>query len=90
MKMITLAQYIFSGILTGLLYSLIGLGLTIVWRSGRIVNLAQGEIIVLSGFVVWSLVAIFSPFWSNRFFFATILRFCPAGKKFARPKDKHY
>jgi len=61
--MITLAQCIFSGILTGLLYSLIGLGLTIVWRSGRIVNLAQGEIIVLGGFVVWSLVAIFSPFW---------------------------
>lgn len=51
--MIHFAQYVFSGILLGLLYSVIALGLTVVYRSGRILNLAQGELVIVGGFLIW-------------------------------------
>lgn len=51
--MIEFLQWIFSGVLLGLLYSMIALGLIVVYRSGRIVNLAQGELVVLGGFLTW-------------------------------------
>lgn len=55
--MIYFAQYVCSGILLGLLYSVIALGLTVVYRSGRIINLAQGELVVVGGFLIWWFIA---------------------------------
>jgi len=54
--MIYFFQYVFTGILTGLLYAMVAMGLTIPWRAGRIVNLAQGELLVLGGFFIWFFV----------------------------------
>ncbi|TRZ92898.1 MAG: branched-chain amino acid ABC transporter permease [Dehalococcoidia bacterium] len=51
--MIYFAQYVCSGILLGLLYSMVALGLTVVYRSGRIINLAQGELVIVGGFLIW-------------------------------------
>ena len=50
--MIYFGQYVFSGILIGLLYAMVAMGLTIVWRSGRILNLAQGELLTFGGFLI--------------------------------------
>lgn len=54
--MIEFLQWVFSGVLLGLLYSTIALGLVVVYRSGRIINLAQGELVVVGGFLIWWLM----------------------------------
>ncbi len=62
--MIHFAQYVISGILLGLLYSVIALGLTVVYRSGRILNLAQGELVTVGGFLIWWFWIVTPlPFW---------------------------
>ncbi len=51
--MIEFLQWVFSGVLLGLLYSMIALGFVVVYRSGRILNLAQGELVVVGGYLIW-------------------------------------
>ncbi|PYM15690.1 MAG: hypothetical protein DMD81_14375, partial [Candidatus Rokuibacteriota bacterium] len=41
-----------NGILTGLMYSLIALGFVLVYKATDAVNFAQGEFVMLAGFVV--------------------------------------
>jgi branched-chain amino acid transport system permease protein len=52
----TAFQIIVSGILLGLIYTLIGAGLAIVLGVLRIVNLAQGILIMISSFLAWDLL----------------------------------
>ena len=42
-------QYVFSGISTGAIYALIGLGFAIIYNSTGIINFAQGEFVMLGG-----------------------------------------
>jgi branched-chain amino acid transport system permease protein len=42
-------QYIFSGLSTGAIYSLIGIGFAIIYNSTGIINFAQGEFVMLGG-----------------------------------------
>jgi branched-chain amino acid transport system permease protein len=42
-------QLAISGLTTGVIYSLIALGFTTIYRSSNILNLAQGEFVVLGG-----------------------------------------
>jgi branched-chain amino acid transport system permease protein len=51
----TLVQSVVSGVLTGSLYAMIGVGLTIVFGVMRIINLAHGEMVMLGMFgAYWS------------------------------------
>lgn len=44
-----IAQYLVSGITTGAIYALIGIGFAIIYNSTEIINFAQGEFVMLGG-----------------------------------------
>ena len=52
--MIDLLQTVLSGIVTGLVYGLIGLSFVVIYRAARIVNVAQGGLIAVGAFLVWT------------------------------------
>jgi branched-chain amino acid transport system permease protein len=49
-----LLQVIVSGIATGCIYSLMALGLTLIYKSTEHVNFAQGEMSMISGFIAFT------------------------------------
>lgn len=48
-----LLQFLFSGLTTGSVYALVGIGFNIVYNSTSIINLAQGEFVVIGGLMMW-------------------------------------
>lgn len=46
-------QFLFSGLTTGAVYALVGIGFNIVYNSTSIINLAQGEFVVIGGLLMW-------------------------------------
>lgn len=71
---VDLAQYTFEGVLKGLLYAVVAIAFIVVYRSGRILNLAQGEILVFMAYVIWTFFSLtVFPFW-----IALLLSFCAA------------
>ena len=46
-------QFLFSGLTTGAVYALVGLGFNIIYNSTSIINLAQGEFVVIGGLMMW-------------------------------------
>lgn len=46
-------NYTINGALVGLLYSLIAMGFVVIYRASKVFNFAQGELVVLGGFIVW-------------------------------------
>lgn len=51
--MIFFLQFFFSGILSGLTYGLLGLGLVLIFRASEAFNFAVGEFLVLGGFLFY-------------------------------------
>jgi len=49
-----LGYLIVSGVTSGALYALVAIGLVIVYKSTRVVNLAQGELFMLAGFFAFT------------------------------------
>jgi branched-chain amino acid transport system permease protein len=47
-------QFTINGILVGGMYSLISLGIVLIYKSSRIFNFAAGEIVMLGGFFIWT------------------------------------
>ena len=45
-------QQIVSGIAMGGIYGLIALGFTLIWNAAAVVNFAQGEFCMMSGFLI--------------------------------------
>jgi branched-chain amino acid transport system permease protein len=56
-------QYLFDGLSTGAIYSLLALGLVIVYRGTGHLNFAQGEMAMLSAFMAWWLSDNWLPIW---------------------------
>lgn len=52
--MINLLQILLEGTLVGLVYGLIAISFVVIYRASRIVNLAQGEVVVFGAFFLWS------------------------------------
>lgn len=51
-----LLQFLFSGLTAGSVYALVGIGFNIVYNSTSIINLAQGEFVVVGGLMMWFFV----------------------------------
>ncbi len=53
-----------NGVLIGLMYSLIALGFVLVYKATDAINFAQGEFVMIAGFVVVAFVVSYkAPFW---------------------------
>jgi branched-chain amino acid transport system permease protein len=58
-----LLTYVINGALTGLLYALIAMSFVIIYRSARVFNFAQGEIIVVGAFLIWTYMMVLDLEW---------------------------
>lgn len=58
-------QLLVSGITTGAIYSLVGLGYVTIYRTSRVVNFAQGSFVMLGALITYSLLNQWGklPFW---------------------------
>jgi branched-chain amino acid transport system permease protein len=60
----SLLQAIISGILVGAIYSLVAMGMVIVYRSSGVFNFAHGAIMLVSAFIFWVLISVAHlPLW---------------------------
>lgn len=55
-----LLQYIFSGITVGSIYAVVAIGFNIIYNATGIINLAQGEFVMLGGMIAYTL-SLFMP-----------------------------
>ncbi len=51
-----LFQAVYSGILYGSVYGLMAIGLTLIWGSLRMLNLAHGALYLVGGYLAWTLL----------------------------------
>lgn len=59
-----LLQLIVNGAAAGCIYGLIALGFVLIYKATEMVNFAQGDIMMLGGFVAFSLIAHYHlPYW---------------------------
>jgi len=56
-------QYLFSGLTSGAIYALAGLGFAIIYNASNVINFAQGEFIMIGGMTAATLVAAGTPLW---------------------------
>lgn len=54
-----IAQYLVSGLSTGAIYALIGIGFAIIYNATEIINFAQGELVMLGGMFTLSFLNLF-------------------------------
>ena len=64
--MSTLGQLVYSGLLTGSVYALMSMGLTLIFGVLRIVNFAHGEFLMLAMYGAWAITAMLglNPFYA--------------------------
>jgi len=68
-------QFLFSGLTTGAVYAMVGLGFNIIYNATSIINLAQGEFVVIGGLMMWY----FSEAMKLPFFISAILAVASTG-----------
>jgi branched-chain amino acid transport system permease protein len=56
--MITFIQALMTGITTGLIYGLVALGFVLIYKSSKIFNFAQGEMVMVGSFLSWTFVGL--------------------------------
>jgi branched-chain amino acid transport system permease protein len=59
-----LTSQVVSGLATGCVYALIALGFVLIFKATDVVNFAQGEFVMVSGFISYTLLVWFGlPYW---------------------------
>jgi branched-chain amino acid transport system permease protein len=61
-------ELLVNGALTGLMYSLVALGIVLIYKSAGVPNLAQGTMVMLAAYAVWLLVT-----WGVPIYLAIVL-----------------
>lgn len=61
--MTELIQVLVSGIASGLVYGLLGLGLSLVYRTTGVINFAHGDLAIAGGYVALTLTQAHVPVW---------------------------
>ena len=57
-------QTVITGMMVGSLYSLVALGIVIIYKATHVFNFAQGEILMLGSFMAWTFLVYMSiPMW---------------------------
>lgn len=51
--MVYFVNDIINGALIGLLYALVAMGFVVIYRASKVFNFAQGELVIIGGFIVW-------------------------------------
>lgn len=60
-----LLQLVISGLVIGSIYAAVALGFTIIYKATRVVNFAQGELLMVGAYVCFAfLVQMHLPFWA--------------------------
>ena len=60
-----LASQVVSGLATGCVYALIALGFVLIFKATDVVNFAQGEFVMVSGFISYTLlIRLGLPYWA--------------------------
>lgn len=59
--MTLLLQVLISGLAAGIVYGLIALGFSLVYRTSRVINFAQGDFAVLAGYLAFTLISVGMP-----------------------------
>lgn len=54
--MITFLQLILTGVMVGSIYSLVALGFVLIYKSSGIINVAQGQMLMVGAYIAWSLM----------------------------------
>jgi branched-chain amino acid transport system permease protein len=63
-----LLQLVISGLVIGSIYSAVALGFVIIYKATRVVNFAQGELLMVGAYVCYAfLVQMHVPFWAALF-----------------------
>jgi len=57
-------QYVLSGLAIGAIYSLVGLGFSIMWSSCRAANFSHGEVLMLGAVLAVVFVGVGLPLWA--------------------------
>jgi branched-chain amino acid transport system permease protein len=52
-----------SGVSTGVIYAAVALALVLIWRSTRIVNFAQGGMMMITTFIAYSVIQATDSYW---------------------------
>ena len=50
-------QFVITGLSVGMVYALIALGFVLVWKSSSVANLALGQIVLISSWFTYSMLA---------------------------------
>src|SRR5436305_262012 len=59
-------QLVVNGAAAGCIYGLIALGFVLIYKATEMVNFAQGDIMMLGGFVAFSLIVNYGlPYWAG-------------------------
>jgi len=52
--MVDFLQIVLNGVLTGLVYGIVAMSFVVIYRASRIVNLAQGEVLLIGAYFLWT------------------------------------
>lgn len=64
-------QFSITGLTIGSIYAIVGLSFVLIYSVTKVINLAQGEFVMLGGMVMFSFVTAGLPYWIS--FFLTII-----------------